>query len=1157
MNAPVAGIVAEAARTQRRGADPRRSVWVDASAGTGKTRVLTERVLRLLLEGTPPERILCLTFTRAAAAEMANRIARQLQGWTTADDAVLRKALHDVAGAAPDDERCRLARRLFARVLDTPGGMKIQTIHAFCQSLLKRFPLEAGVAPHFEVLDERSAAELLLEARETVLGRARAESDPDLAGALATVTSFTHEAGFAELMQGLTAERARLQRLLTKFAGVDALVAAIYLRMGVEPQTTAASLLAAGCADTALELLGLRLAVRALGQGRKSDVERAAAIESWLAASPAERQVAFPAYEAAFLTDTGNIQARLVTNGVAAANPGVAEILQAEAERLADLRDRCNAATVAAATAALLRLGGAVLDAYEAHKRARSLLDYEDLVLRTRELLRREGVAPWVLFKLDGGIDHILIDEAQDTNPEQWEVVELLANEFFVGESARREVRTVFAVGDPKQSIFSFQRADPASFERMRRHFSQRVTAAEAGWDEVPLTISFRSGQAVLDAVNAVFARPEAQDGLFAAGAWPRHRPARTGQAGLVELWPPAAPREAPPPQPWAPPLERLPADSPRGRLARLVAQRIAAMIASAEELESHGRPIRPGDILVLVRRRDNLVEELVRELKQRGVPVAGVDRMLLTEHIAVMDLMALGQFLLLPDDDLNLATVLKTPFVGLGEDELFALAQPRGGGLWAELVARKDENPSFARAHALLAELLARADFAPPYELYAEVLGRGGGRQALLERLGVDAADPIDEFLSLALAYERTHVPTLQGFLHWLSSGAVEVKRDLEHDAAGQVRIMTVHGAKGLQAPIVFLPDTMQVPRHPARLLWLDDGRDPRLPLWCPRKAFEDTRAAGAREALQAREAQEQNRLLYVALTRAEDRLYICGWHGRQAPPDRCWYNLVRAGLAGIARDFAFDCRAELREEGWSGTGLRIEVPQTAAVQAEGRQRERPRGGAAPLPDWSRRAAGAAAARGRPLAPSRPGGADPAVRTPIGPDDGARFRRGLIIHRLLELLPELPRERRAEACRAFLARPVHGLDAAAQAEIARETLRVLEDPQFALLFARGSRAEVRVAGEIVGRNGTIVLSGQIDRLVVTDSGVWILDYKTNRPPPKRPEDAPETYLRQMAAYRAVLRRIYGDRPVHCALLWTDGPRLMPLPAWLLDRYSP
>jgi ATP-dependent helicase/nuclease subunit A len=610
--------------------------------------------------------------------------------------------------------------------------------------------------------------------------------------------------------------------------------------------------------------------------------------------------------------------------------------------------------------------------------------------------------------------------------------------------------------------------------------------------------------------------------------------------------------------EPWSPPIERRGADSPRGRLARLVAHRIATMIAAGDRLESHGRPVHAGDFLILVRRRNELVEELVRELKQRGIAVAGIDRMVLTEQLAVMDLVALGHFLLLPDDELMLATILKSPFIGFSEEDLYELAEPRGErNLWSELKRRAADRPIFARAHGYLSELLAEADFRPPYELYADILGRRGGRQALLARLGPEAADAIDEFMNLALVFERTHVPSLQGFLHWLESGAVEIKRDLDQEARGQVRIMTVHGAKGLQAPIVILPDTMQTPRQAARILWMPDGNGAALPLWSPRTGFDETRAGAARERQRTADMREQSRLLYVALTRAEDRLYICGWRGPQNAPDDCWYHLVHRSFASIADRFPFGCTDSLGPEGWSGVGYRLLRPQQVAPEAQEKKRRVPPAEAQLLPPWYRLPGPVEPPGARPLTPSRPAQAEPAVRAPIGGDEGARFQRGLLVHRLLQILPDLPRPQREAACRRFLARPVHALDQAAQEEIAREVLRVLDEPQFAPLFAPGSRAEVPVAGMIEGRGGPLVLSGQIDRLVVSDAAVLILDYKSNRPPPQRETEVAELYLRQMAAYRAALSRVYPDRPVRCALLWTDGPRLMELSPELLDGYLP
>ncbi len=1127
---------------QRRAADPHSSVWVAASAGTGKTKVLTDRVLSLLLAGTPAHRLLCLTFTKAAAAEMANRIAERLADWATMGDEALARELTRLTGEAPADAAMTTARRLFAQVLDTPGGMRIETIHAFCQRLLRRFPLEAGLAPHFQVMDDRDAGEMLATAREEVLAAARRAGDGELAAALAAVTAAVHETIFPELMAELAAERGRLRRLLVRWGSLEAAVTEAYRRLGLVPDETAEAILAAACDDRAFDGESCRKAAVALAQGGKSDRERGVLMAGWLA-DPAGRPAAFGQWRKAFLTTEGEIRKTLCTQGVEAAMPGTRAILEAEALRLAAVIDRLKAATTAAATAALLRLGQALLAAYERHKGGRAMLDYDDLILTTVALLEQPGRAAWVLYKLDGGIDHVLIDEAQDTNPDQWAVVKALTAEFFAGRGRREEgSRTVFAVGDAKQSIYSFQRADPREFEAMRARLAEAVPAAHGRWDEVALEVSFRSAPAVLRAVDMVFNSAAGRDGVVAPGAAVTHRPFRHGAAGLVELWPPVEPKLRDEPEPWKPPVERLKGDSPRARLARLVALRIKAMVEGGEILESKARPIRPGDILVLVRRRNAFVEELVRELKTLSIAVAGADRMVLTEQIAVMDLMALANALLLPEDDLTLATVLKGPLVGLTEEQLFDLAWNRPGTLWDSLRRRSAEAP-YAEAWALLSELLGLADRLPPHDFFAHLLTRGG-KSRLLARLGAEAEDPLDEFVNLTLAYERLHPPSLQGFLRWFEEGGVEIKRDLEQGGVEAVRIMTVHGAKGLQAPIVFLPDTLQVPTRPPRLLWLGDGED-ELPVWPPRTEYHDQTCRSASETAALARDQEYRRLLYVAMTRAEDRLIVCGWATRKAAPGHCWYNVIREALAPEA-DAVGDPFLAGRMEAGSDQVLRLANPQDAPA-------ERSRAAAVPpavsaLPGWALRPPPPEPSPPRPLAPSRPD-EEPAARSPFGADDGARFRRGRLIHRLLQSLPELDPPRRNEAAARFLGRPAWNLTYAEQAAIAGEVAAVLADPQFAPLFGPGSRAEVPVVGQV----GERVVSGQVDRLLVTPEEVLVIDYKTDRPPPAKADGVPAVYLRQMAAYRAALACIYPGRAVRCALLWTDGPRLMALDHRLLD----
>ena len=1143
-------------KAQTIAATPDASVWVSASAGSGKTKVLADRVLRLLLKGSPAGKILCLTFTRAAAAEMQNRIRRLLGDWAVMPEAELDAAIVGLSGDTPTPAIRALARRLFAEVLDTPGGLKIQTIHAFCESLLGRFPVEAGLAPYFEVMDERTAAEALLAARDDILDASRRGEDEDLAAALRIVTGWVHEDEFADLMAVIASSRGRLRRLIIAHAGTAGAMRATRAVLDVTADETVGALLYAAATDATIDRAGLRAAADQLSGGGKQDREKAHRMAPWLDADAAGRATGFDEYVPAFLTGSGSTRATLASKSAVDAMPDIVDIMQREADRVFAVQERRKAILTAEATGAILTIATALIDRYEDYKHRNAMLDYDDLILRARALVER--AAPWVLYKLDGGLDHVLIDEAQDSNVDQWAVVRAIVDEFHAGEGARDIERTVFAVGDEKQSIFSFQGAAPDQFAAMSDHFEQRVGNAGQAWHRVPLDVSFRSTSAVLQAVDAVFADDAARDGVSTAAI--RHTAHRRGQAGVVEIWPPVVPEDRDEISPWSTPDDLRNDATPARRLAHAIAWRISKWIGDGDKLPSADRPLRPGDIMVLVRRRTEFVDNLIRELKKRRIDVAGLDRMVLTDQLAVQDMVALGAFALMPHDDLNLAAVLKGPLIGFDEAKLFDICYRRDTTVWASLRRQARTDPACAAAYSTLGDVLARADLSPPYEFFADILGPMKGRAHLLSRLREEANDPIDEFLALALAFEQTHTPSLQGFLRWLEEGDAEIKRDLDQGLRDEVRIMTVHGAKGLQAPVVILADTMQVPQPDSGLMWNGvggrRGQDAEVLLWPPRSRVRERIAQRLAAKQRDRQDEEYRRLLYVAMTRAEDRLYIAGYGTRRAAPDTAWWNVISRGLKPVAQTFAFESHPGGPDDdphlAWQGDGLRLETPQTS--EPDRKQGDDIAAAHIPdLPDWADTLAPDEPEPPRPLAPSRPASPAPATRSPLGDDGGIAFQRGLLVHRLLQTLPDLDIPDREGAARAFLARPMHALDADRIDAMISETMAVLDDPACAGLFGQGSRAEVPVAGVV----GGTAISGRIDRLVIGPDGVKILDFKTNRPPPAQPEDVPALYLRQMAAYRALLRKIYKNQQVECVLVWTDGPRLMPLNAQLLDAHEP
>lgn len=1148
---------AELARAhQATAADPGLSVFVTANAGSGKTTTLVNRVARLLLKKVPPGAILCVTYTKAAAAEMQSRLFAKLGHWAVADDDTLSASLAELDGRDPKTltgDDLSEARRLFARALETPGGLKIQTIHAFCEKLLRRFPIEAGVAPGFEVLEDQAALALSHAAREDLARAAMADGDGRLGRAYA---HFAVELPFDAFNALLTEIEVRREALNGWLLGIaDGSAPSPYHLLGVTPDETPQAL-----SDDFMCWIDRgewTRAADALSTSSKADQSCAdrmrAALDLWT----------FDSLGPVFLTG-GEPRKTLTTKG---APPPAAEFLNGLFDKYLAMLERVRAARVADETMMVLALADRHHDLYEAAKRHRGALDFTDLVSRTADLLTRRASAAWVLYKLDGGIDHVLIDEAQDTAPEQWAIVRALTEPFFAGEGAERPgiPRTLFAVGDEKQSIYSFQGARP---ERLRQEAqSHAVLIPEDAFRAVPLDTSFRSTIEVLDFVDAVFAGPERTRALTGdMGDIARHLPARAGQHGSVELWPlfedpETVEREA------FDPVDKEDTQSARKKLARALAQDIRRQVGSGVSVwtvDAERRPVRRacrwGDFLILVRRRDATFEEIIRALKAEGVPVAGADRLKLNEHIVFDDLMALARFALFPEDDLSLAEILRSPFCDVsdfgGADSLFPLADKQardGRGLWSELRRRSGEHPAWGQARALMDELIAARD-RDPFSFFSLALNRVGadgrsGRRRILDRLGREAEEAIDETLAQVLAAEERGGRDLETCLHLLEQADVTVKREME-GARNEVRVMTVHGSKGLEAPVVVLPDTTgkaAARGTPLMPVTLDGGGEAWL--MCPSNKKEDCAlSAEVRQARQDRAEAEYLRLLYVALTRARDRLVIMGRRTRKPKegfePGSWWdvvsetFETLRQARPGDIHDIRdgrlrFGVDPGMTERRVAPFPKSCSPPDCAT---------RP-----PAPDGTAGIASPSQMQGTvripapsPLARSGPGGA-------LG-----RFRRGDLIHRLLERLPDATPDLWPGLARRLLARE-GDLDEAQRADMVEAALGVLNDARFAPVFGPGSRPEVAVTGSAPELPSGVVISGRIDRLVVTSDRVVIIDYKTNRPAPDRIEDADPAYVLQLATYVAVIRRLYPDRPVEAALVWTDGPRLMAVPQTLMD----
>ena len=1151
----------ETTRNQRKAASPARSAFVMANAGSGKTRVLTNRVARLLLANVDPEKILCITFTKAAAAEMAERLFNVLGEWALYDDHRLRDALADLEGpGAPvrDDAALAAARRLFARALETPGGLKIQTIHSFCESALRRFPIEAGAPPGFTVLEDAEARRLIEDALNALARRALGDETIDTD--LRRLGLARNEQQLRELLNRAAAGRLDVEAALRRHGGVTGLVEALATILGVEPGQTEHAVQQAFI--DALSRHDLERAAEALLQSGGNPAKLAVHVQAFLDAETLNDQWA--ALDALFLTAAGSPRKQLVSKATDKADPWARDYLGRTQGAFVEAMQAARALALVHDNAAYYRLAQQVIETYAAAKAARAALDFDDLIARALALFQNTDNA-WVMYKLDYGVDHILIDEAQDTSPAQWAVIEALFADYLSGAGARSDPRSFFAVGDMKQSIYSFQGADVALFREKELDLGKRLEAV-ADYDNVPLTLSFRTTAPVLRFVDEAFNDRAAAEGL---GDYPipRHGVQRENEAGLVELWPLTPRPETEKPNPWDAPVDAPGADHPVKTLSARIAATVADWLKTGAVLETQGRAIAPGDVMILVQSRGALFEEIIRRLTAAGVSVAGADRLRLLEDPAIEDLVSYARAALFEQDDLSLAEVLKSPLFEFDDDaDLFPLACHRAPGqsLWASLTARAAEKSEWARAAEEIAAARTVGRKEGPYAFLCHILeadAKRSGRKRFHERLGRAARDGVDEMLRQALHYENTHARSLRGFVDWFEQNAGDIKREMEH-AGDAVRVMTTHGAKGLEANIVFLIDAHRTPRAVSEsVLHLAEPEGAgKLGVVAGPASQDITHTEEARAEKKRRDYEEYRRLFYVAATRARDRLYICGVEdGRKGAAGgkdasvKSWH--------ALAQD-AFDRLADDVEDGaepfWASGDAplkRLAAPQLAYVKA------RPEAEAPapppPAPPWLFQQAAPERAPRR-IAPSRLVGESDAgaeSETVYAPTTGRdRYFRGRTLHRLLELLPDVdPAQRPAAADRLLLMLAGDTPDAT-RAAWREEVLTVLNDPKFGAVFAPGSRAEVAVAGRPKGAPPDMRISGQIDRLAIGDRDVLIVDYKTNRPPPDDIRRANPAYIAQLAAYRALLQEIYPGHEIRCALLWTYAARLAEAPKDMLDH---
>ena len=1104
-------MIARASADQAKASDPAASVFVSANAGTGKTKLLTDRVLRLLLSGAPADAILCVTYTRAAAAEMRNRIFKRLADWAIIPAKALGEDLENMGIHTPSQDMRRRARSLFAEILDNDDGPRVETVHSFCQSILRRFPIEAGVAPHVQLADDDEQSRLKAMARANILYH----PSPELAASVLLIAEAVSEGRADEIVNDF----------INRAVGLDSPDCLARIESHFRDDLGVVS------ADTERDMLMARLdliqveklrAVSVALQTSKSkiQIDRGAKMAVWLAQT-GEGRIEKLSFLVDALFSAGKPRKQLSNADIRKTSPQIDAIQKQAIETIKPLLPDRAAQICRDRTMALYRFGMAFNQEYSRLKIQRGLLDYNDLITHTNNLLAASEAAQWVAWKLDNGIQHLLIDEAQDTSPAQWKLLRRLVDEFFDGEGASPHrastatslPRTIFAVGDFKQSIYSFQGADPLVMNKNRSELSGRAKAIQADFRDVPLSVSFRSASPILDLVNKTI--PD----LGGIDDFTTHEMARSGAGGFVELWPVVKGND----------------DFGAEMLAATqLARRVKSWIGK-RHLPS-GDLVGAGDILILLRKRGRFFELLLSALQIANVQVAGADRMQLAEQIEIQDLLALGDVMHLADDDLQLAAVLKSPLFGMSEDQLYDLAYNRGkASLMSRLMAHRGADGALGKMADQLARWQSRAEYESVFGFFSFVLV-DGGRQKFRDRLGRAVDESLDHFLNLAQNFALGGGVSLLEFLTAIRSSGGEVKRDMDASGTDEVRIMTIHGAKGLEAPIVILPDMLASRGKSEPVLPAADGS---VHYWLPpsdlaRPAFVDE----ARQAATTLRTEEDNRLLYVAMTRARDGLVIGGWEKPNGVRrlDGSDYALLSAAIKAT--------KTAIENE--DGT-VSITAEQTAKIDDKREKEPKlpPKKPVDDAADWLFRPAPMDDKSGRPIRPSQPGlDHDPQSLAAGVAKQNAQSRQiglayGKLAHRLLEQLPATDAAVRRDRAVQIAGQSRDVPDAMA-ASLIDKLLTLIDLPAFAPLFSKDALVEVPINGRLNG----IGIAGQIDRLFIDDKRIILADFKTGQP---RENAIPRSYLHQMALYDGLLQKIYPGRDIECWLVWVDTLDYQPI----------
>lgn len=1105
--------------------DPKLNIWVSASAGSGKTKTLIDRFLRLLLNNVAPEKILCVTFTKVAAAEMLNRIRATLGEWSIIEEEKLKHDLKHLTNIEPDSKTIKIARNLFNSFIDNQDKLQILTIHAFCQKLITKFPIEAGIKINSILMTDDQKLALIEEAKNTFLNQYEGEiKEPKF---ITHLLENIHENTLDSLI-----ERAIHISNVSNFSTEQDLYSAkVSEILGISKDNAEEKL------KDAEELLSLEIGKsleKFISFSAENDIEIISASIRFIKNQELSFKSRISSLKDAFLTKDFTPRSALLPKKIAILNEDVLESLKNIQNLVFEYHNVEMSKKTFYLTQGFLDLTYLFNSCYSKIKQKLGYIDYTDLINMSLKLLEDESISNWIESKLNSKISHIMVDESQDINLKQWQIIHTCLKDFF--STNKDNPNTVFVVGDKKQSIYSFQGSSPELFSGMHKFIEKTAQNFDITLHNINFSKSFRSDPIVLNFVDKLFETISNKNRNYFCEDNLTHISNKNFEHASVEIWPLVVDVENKKDQDsyeWDISEGYKENYSPPKILANMIAKKIQTLLMNGE--------FKPSDFMILVRKRDSLTNHLIRALKEHNLPVSGIDRLLLNENIAIKDLLSFMQFKLLPEDDYNLACLLKSPIFSITEEELCILCQREDRSLWSNLKLLYDNSDSFKKIHDTLEALLNNNTINTPYYFAAYCLDIRGYRSNFLSRIGMHIDEVLDEFINVCLEFEETNEPSLISFLHWFQNAKIEIKKEINNEAE-EIKIMTIHASKGLQAKFIILPDTTTVPRNKSSIIF-DQLNNVVLYNVSENHSYQYQAII---ENIKLQTLQEYYRLLYVGLTRASQHLLICGNSRSKTIPELCWYEIARSTLKEVAQEI--DC-TELHgyknienQDSSNDENLYFFSDSSVSYKVEK--------GAFEKKLHIQQKAYTNSDKPKFLSEKY---ITQDLYHKISPSTKAKEKNedinnvltlGTLIHKALEYFVSLKRTIQSNELQRFIA--VYK-EKSIEVDLAQiENICTLIN-KFILPLTSGNQvhAELKIQKTYKIDSKNCILSGSIDLVVFGDQELHIIDYKTDKQVPKTSCEVDDKYIKQLALYKKVLAEKYTNHDIRCYLAWTTEPSLM------------